>query len=152
MKDTDISPSSSVKLCSSSSPLFLLVPISCSSYCSQRRIYCFYSIAYCFVLQSQTSTGKVQAFPKLLGVTIRQTIRFSEHITTTCKMASQRIGVITNSRLKNLIPTMAKLQLYKAAILPHLTYCHLIWHFCRASDSRRLEKNTRGFKLRSRLY
>ena len=26
-------------------------------------IYCFYSIAYCFVLQSQTSTGKVQAYP-----------------------------------------------------------------------------------------
>jgi len=37
-------------------------------------------------------------------------------------------------RLKNLIPTEAKLQLYKAAILPHLTYCHLTWHFCKASD------------------
>ena len=35
---------------------------------------------------------------------------------------------------------MAKLQLYKSAILPHLTYCHLVWHFCRASDTRRLER------------
>ena len=43
-------------------------------------------------------------------------------------------------RLKNLISTMAKLQLYKAAILPHLIYCHLVWHFCRTSDTRRLER------------
>ena len=32
-------------------------------------------------------------------------------------------------RLKNLIPTAAKLQLYKSAKLPHLTYYHLTWHF-----------------------
>ena len=25
-------------------------------------------------------------------------------------------------------------------VLPYLTYCHLIWHFCRTSDSRRLER------------
>ena len=42
--------------------------------------------------------------------------------------------------LKNLIPTKAKLQLYKAAILPHLIFRHLVWHFCRASDTRRLER------------
>ena len=35
-----------------------------------------------------------------------------------CIKASQRIGVII--RLRNLIPTEAKLQLYKVAILPHL--------------------------------
>ena len=43
-------------------------------------------------------------------------------------------------RLRNLIPSEAKLHLFKAAILPHLTYCHLVWHFCRASDTRRLER------------
>ena len=43
-------------------------------------------------------------------------------------------------RLKNLTPTAAKLQLCKAAILPHLTYCHLTWHFCRESDRRKLER------------
>ena len=32
----------------------------------------------------------------------------------------------------------AELQLYKVAVLPHLTYCHMIWHFCKASDSRKL--------------
>ena len=43
-------------------------------------------------------------------------------------------------RLRNLLPTQTKLQLYRAAVLPYLTYCPLIWHFCRASDSRRLER------------
>ena len=43
-------------------------------------------------------------------------------------------------RLRNLIPTSAKLQLFKAAILPHLTYCSTVWHFCKASDSRKLER------------
>ena len=43
-------------------------------------------------------------------------------------------------RLRNLIPTEAKLHLYQAAIPRHLTYFHLVWHFCRASDTRRLER------------
>ena len=41
--------------------------------------------------------------------------------------------------LRNLIPT-GWLQLFKAAILPYLTYSHLVWHFCRASDNRKLER------------
>ena len=72
----------------------------------------------------------------LLGVTIDSKLNFNHHISNVCKKASQRIGVLM--RLKNLIPTEAKLQLYKAAILPHLTYCHLTWHFCKASDRRNL--------------
>ena len=44
-----------------------------------------------------------------------------------------------------LIPTHAKLQLYKAAILPHLTYCSTtIWHFCRASEKRKLGRVKEG--------
>ena len=43
-------------------------------------------------------------------------------------------------RLRNLIPTGTKLQLFKAAIPPYLTYSHLVWHFCCARDSRKLER------------
>ena len=43
-------------------------------------------------------------------------------------------------RLRNLIPCNAKLTLYKSAILPHLTYCHLVWNFCKSSDSRKIER------------
>ena len=37
-------------------------------------------------------------------------------------------------RLRNLIPTE------KSAVLPHLTYCGTVWHFCKASDNHRLER------------
>lgn len=43
-------------------------------------------------------------------------------------------------RLRNLIPMKSKLILFKSAILPFLTYCHLVWHFCKASDTRKLER------------
>lgn len=75
---------------------------------------------------------------KLLGVTIDSKLNFSEHVSSACIKTSQRIGVLM--RLRNLIPTKAKLQLYKSAVLPYLTYCHLVWHFCRASDARKLER------------
>ena len=75
---------------------------------------------------------------KLLDLAIDCGLNFDVHIGNVCKNASQRIGVIM--RLRNFIPTEAKLHLYKAAILLHLTYCHLVWQFCRASDTRRLER------------
>ncbi|PFX24165.1 putative RNA-directed DNA polymerase from transposon BS [Stylophora pistillata] len=75
---------------------------------------------------------------KLLGVLLDSELNLSEHITLVCKKASQQKGVL--SRLSKLIPTYAKLKLYKAAISPHLTYCSIIWHFCRASDKRKAER------------
>ena len=42
-------------------------------------------------------------------------------------------------RLKKLIPTNAKLTLYKSAILPYLTYCHLTWHLRTSCNKRKLE-------------
>ena len=81
---------------------------------------------------------KSTACLKLLGVSIDNDLRFAEHITAICKKSSQRVGVLM--RLRNLIPTRTKSQLFKAAILPYLTYSHLVWHFCRASDSRKLER------------
>ena len=75
---------------------------------------------------------------KLLGVTLDDELSFSAHISDICKKASKKVGVLV--RLRNMIPREAKLQLYKSAILPNLTYCHLVWHFCKASDARKLER------------
>ena len=30
--------------------------------------------------------------------------------------------------------------MYKSFILPHLAYCYLVWHKCRSSDSRKIER------------
>ena len=65
-------------------------------------------------------------------------LNFTDHISSICKKASQRIGVLM--RLRNLIPTKAKLGLFKSAVLPYLTYCHLVWHFCKSSEARKLER------------
>ena len=54
---------------------------------------------------------------KLLGVNIDDNLNFSDHISNICKKSSQRVGVI--NRLRKLIPAKAKLQLFKAAILPY---------------------------------
>ena len=75
---------------------------------------------------------------KLLGVTLDDELSFSSHISDICKKASKKVGVLV--RLRNMIPREAKLQLYKSAILPNLTYCHLVWYFCKASDARKLER------------
>ena len=61
----------------------------------------------------------------LLGVSIDRNLHFDEHISKIYKKSSQRVGVLI---------------LFKAAILPYFTYSHLVWHFCRASDSRKLER------------
>ena len=75
---------------------------------------------------------------KLLGVTIDKELHFSKHIFIICKKVSKLIGVLM--RLRKLIPTEAKLQTYKTEILPHRTYCNLVWHFCKATDEKKLER------------
>ena len=35
---------------------------------------------------------------------------------------------------------LAKLQLYMTSILRYVTYCHIVWHFSKASDKRMLEQ------------
>ena len=74
----------------------------------------------------------------LLGVTLDDQLTFSSHISKVCRKASCQTGVLL--RLRNLIPTSAKLHIVKFAIIPQLTYCQTVWHFCRASDTRKLER------------
>ena len=81
-----------------------------------------------------TNTSQI----RLLGVEIDDKLNFTSHISNICIKASQKVGVLL--RLRNLIPCKAKLIIYKSSILPHLTYCHLVWHNCRSSDSRKIER------------
>ena len=75
----------------------------------------------------------------LLGVTLDDQLTYSSHVSKVCgRKASCQTGVLL--RLRNLIPTSAKLHIVKFAIVPHLTYCQTVWHFCRASDTRKLKR------------
>ena len=75
---------------------------------------------------------------KLLGVLIYSDLNVSKHIAHVCRKASQQIGIL--SGLKNLVPVLAKLALFKSAILPHLMYCQKVWHFAKVSDKCKLER------------
>ena len=74
----------------------------------------------------------------LLGVTLDDQLTYSSHISKVCRKALCQTGVLL--RLRNLILTSAKLHIVKFAIIPPLTYCQTVWHFCRASDTRKLER------------
>ena len=69
----------------------------------------------------------IESSLKLLGVTLDGKLSYN-------------VGKLVLVRLRKLIPTKAKLQLYQSAILPNLAYCHTVWHFCSASDARKLER------------
>ena len=75
---------------------------------------------------------------RLLGINIDNKLNFSEHVKIVTVKGGRQVDVLM--RLRNLIPEKAKLQLYKTAILPHLAYCSVVWHFIRASDTRKLER------------
>ena len=75
---------------------------------------------------------------RLLGVDIDEKMNFSVHISEMCKKVSRKVGVLM--RLRNMIPESAKLTIYKSSILPYLTYCQLVWHFCKSSDSKKVER------------
>ena len=49
------------------------------------------------------------------------------------------------------------LQLHKSNILPLLTYCNIVWHFCKSSDKKKMEGIQEralraAFKLKSEIY
>jgi len=64
----------------------------------------------------------------LLGVTLDDRLSYSAHMNNVCKKAGKKVGVST--RLRNLVPRNALLQLQKSAVLQNLTYRHTVWHFC----------------------
>ena len=75
---------------------------------------------------------------KLLGVTIDEHLNFSRHIGEVCKNTSRKVGVFM--RLRNMLTLSAKLKIFISFIMPQITYCHTVCHFCRASDSRKMER------------
>ena len=79
----------------------------------------------------------------ILRVNIDEKLTFSEHGKDINKRASQKVGVLL--RLHNLIPCSAKLQLYKFAILLHLTYCDIVWQFFVSSDKCQISTNSRTY-------
>ena len=65
---------------------------------------------------------------KVLGVTLDKDLNFSKHIADIVRKVGNQMQVL--QRHKNLIDIITKIRLYNAYLLPHLTYCSIIWHYC----------------------
>ena len=87
-------------------------------------------------MADESNEAEQTRYLKLLGVEVDDELTFSTHISNLCERVSQRIGVLF--RFYNMMTTSAKLTIYKTAILPRLTYCSTVWHFCKVVDERKI--------------
>ena len=83
------------------------------------------SPGYVLTMEFDGHEVKSSDYLKIFSVTIDCELTFSEHIREICKKMSCNVGILL--RLSNLVPWSAKLQVYKSNILPHLTYCNVVW-------------------------
>ena len=62
-----------------------------------------------------------------MGVAIDDELNLTKHIDNVCTKGVRKVGVLM--KFRNLIPTEAKLRIFKAFILPQVTYCHTVLVF-----------------------
>ena len=70
-----------------------------------------------------------------LGVILASSLKWNKHVAHVSLKNSRVIGVLY--RLKHVFPREVLLTLYNALILPHLSYCILVWG-SRIDDNHRL--------------
>ena len=74
----------------------------------------------------------------LLDVTFDSDFSFNSHVKDICSKASRQINVLY--RLANVLDEESRLCVLKCFISCHFNYCPLIWHFCGAKNTLKLEK------------
>ena len=74
----------------------------------------------------------------LLGVTFDRTLCFNTHISDICRKASKQLNVL--KRFSSILSAKNKLLVYTSFIISQFQYCPVVWHFCRKSKIRMIEK------------
>ena len=98
---------------------------------SERIEQKFLDIGNGITLQSEPSV-------KVLGVTIDDRLQFSEHVSACCSKAARQLNAL--SRISRHINLKSKSIIYNSFIASNFNYCPLVWHFCGAANSNKLEK------------
>jgi hypothetical protein len=75
---------------------------------------------------------------KMLGVNFDKDFTFNTHVKDICIKAGRQINVL--QRLAHLLDNESRMCIMRAFILCHFSYCSLIWHFCGAKNTIKLEK------------
>ena len=81
---------------------------------------------------------KCEESVKLLGVTIDNLLNFDLHIKNLCQKASKQINVLR--RLGKFLTIDGKKAIYHAFIISNFNFCPIVWHFCKKSNTQKLER------------
>ena len=74
----------------------------------------------------------------LLGVTLDKNLNFNSHTSILCRKAASQLAVL--QRLSGYLDFKARMAIFRCFILSHFNYCNLVWHFCGATNTAKLER------------
>ncbi|MCW4342517.1 MAG: reverse transcriptase family protein [Candidatus Thiodiazotropha endolucinida] len=74
----------------------------------------------------------------LLGVNIDFLLNFESHVSDICKKASKQLAVL--KRIGRFLTKQGKLTIYNSFIASNFNYCPIVWHFCSAASTNKMEK------------
>ena len=75
---------------------------------------------------------------KLLGVTLDSKLNFNVHVNQLCMKASQKIYALAG--VSNYMDTKKLKLIMRSFIMPHFSYCSLIWMFHDGATNSRINK------------
>ena len=74
----------------------------------------------------------------LLGIPLDRHLDFNKQIKELCRTAVSQLNVL--QRLARHLDQEGRMAIFKAFIMSHFNYCPLVWHFCSATDTKKLER------------
>ena len=74
---------------------------------------------------------------KLLGLTIDNKLYFEKHVSICCRQASAQLNALI--RLNTALHFKQRKALIESFIMSNFYYCPLVWHFCSAKASQKIE-------------
>ena len=75
---------------------------------------------------------------KLLGVHLDRHLDFNKQIEELCRKAACQLNVL--QRLARHLDQEGRMAIFRAFIISHFNYCPLVWHFCGATNTKKLER------------
>ena len=66
---------------------------------------------------------------QFLGISIDKDLKWKTHVYDVLRKVSKIIGIM--SKIKDILPQRILLILYNSLILPYISYCNIIWGFCK---------------------
>ncbi|WP_411026860.1 hypothetical protein, partial [Salmonella sp. s55044] len=69
---------------------------------------------------------------KFLGVHIDHKLSWCDHISIVCNKVAKNVGIL--SRLKHFLPQHILKTLYQTLVVPHISYCSIIWSGTRGNN------------------